>query len=452
MSLTKHKEGSLRELCAIAFPLMLSSLSVLAMVFADRWFLAHFSSDAHNVAVSAMTFAWGFIFSWMSLGGITEVFVSQYHGAGLHHKTGEPVWQMIWLSLFSTLFFLPFSFWGVNLFYENTPEFQFEREYFRIMLMFGPFYVLYASLCGFFVGRGKTTLITFVVIAANCFNILLDRTLIFGIENVIPSLGVKGAAIATNIAAIFQSLILGCVFLNKNNRQKYGTSSWKLNFSIMRSCIRIGLPTSLFIAAELLAYGCYYLIMKEKGVMYITVAGICQTMFLLCFFFAEGLHKATIAIVGNLIGAGRSFLISNVMKSAFLLNMFFLVAIISLFTFGRPLIIEQLLPLADPLFIEAIQNSLTISLVLISLHLFFEGIRLQFAGVLIASGDTIFHLICGISLIWLLMWFPVYLSIGKGNFPVETGSLFCASYSLIACMIYFLRIRKQLAKSISSLV
>lgn len=452
MALTKYKEGSLRELWSLAFPLMLSSFSVLLMVFSDRWLLAHFSTSAHNAAVSATTFAWGFILGWMSLAGISEVFVAQYNGAGLHHKAGEPVWQMVWLSAISWLFFLPLSYWGTDVFFGAGIESVQERDYFSIMVLFGPFYVLYGALCGFFVGQGKTALITWVVVAANLFNVFFDWILIFGVDGYIPSLGVKGAAIATSLATIFQGTILGCVFLNKKNRREYGTFLWKLRFRSMMDCIKTGLPFSIFIIAEMLAFGCYYLIMKQKGPIYITVAGICQTMFILFLFFAEGLNKATTAIVGNMIGAGDTSVIPKVMKSGFLLNIFFLIGVMSFCVFGKPLIVDQLLPLADPSFIETIQDSLQISLVFFAIYLFFEGVRLQCGGVLTASGDTLFLLVVGTSLVWLVMLLPIYLLIGLGTAPVEMGAFICMFYSIVACLIYFGRIVRNQQNIIKSLI
>lgn len=452
MALTKYKEGSLRELWTLSFPLMLSSFSVLMMVFSDRWFLAHYSTDAHNAAVAAMTFGWSFIFGWMSLSGISEVFVAQYIGAGVRQKIGEPVWQMIWVAVASWLFFIPLSLYGTELFFGSSVESMLEREYFSIMLLFGPFYVFYAALCGFFIGQGKTTLITIVVVAANLFNILMDWILIFGIEGWIPSYGVKGAAIATSLATLFQGLILGFVFFNRKNRLECGTSQWRPNFKAMRDCVKIGLPTSIFIVAEILAYGCYYMIMKDKGVAYITVAGVSQSMIILFFFFCEGINKATTAIVGNLVGAGRSFLIPKVIKSGLILNVLFFILVMLLFVSGTSFVISQFLPLADPLFIEEIRPSLEMSLILLAVYIFLEGIRMQFSGVLTACGDTFFLLLSGASLVWLLMWLPVYLFIGRGNAPVEVGALISVCYCTVACLAYFWRIRRNLRQEVVSLV
>jgi MATE family multidrug resistance protein len=451
MALTKHPEGSLRELWALAFPLMLSSFSVLMMIFSDRWFLAQYSTEAHNAAVAATAFGWSFIFGWICLAAISEVFVAQYNGADLRHKTGEPVWQMIWLAVLSWGFFLPFAYWGPGLFFSDA-DMQMERDYFGIMLMFGPFYVFYTALCGFFIGQGKTKLITLVVVLANLVNIVMDWILIFGLEGWVPSLGVKGAAIATSLASIFQGLVLAIVFLNKRNREECGTWNWKPNFSLFKECVRIGLPSAVFVVAEILAFACYYIIMKEKGIVYITVAGISQSICILLFFFAEGINKATTAIAGNMIGAGRSFLISKVMRAGLILNILFSVFVLMFFIFGTDLIAAQFLPNADPLFIEEIWYSLNLTLIFWGIFMFFEGFRMQCAGVLTAVGDTFFLLITGATLVWLCMWLPVYFFIGKWDAPVEIGAFISIGYCVAACLAYYWRIRRNLDKSIDGLV
>jgi multidrug resistance protein, MATE family len=452
MALTRHREGSVKELLTLSFPLMLSSLSVLTMMFADRWFLAQFSTAAHNAAVAATTFGWGFVFSWMCLAGISEVFVAHYNGAGLRQKLGEPVWQMIWLSMAAWLFFIPFSYWGPTLFFGSGVETALERDYFSIMLFFGPFSALYSALCGFFIGQGKAKLITWVVVFANLFNILMDWILIFGIEGWVPSFGVKGAAVATSLATLFQGLILGAIFLNRENRAHYGTSSWKLNVKAMAQCLKIGMPTALFIGAEILAFGCYYLVMREKGLAYITVAGICQSILIVFFFFPEGLNKATTAIVGNMIGAGRSNLILKVLKAGILLNALFMVVVTLLLFYGIPLIVDQFLPLADQAFVEEINDSLQISLLIFGVFMGLEGLRMQLSGILTACGDTMFLLISGTALVWVCMWLPVYLLIGQGTAPVEAGAVICLVYCTLVCLLYAWRVKINQRKSIEALV
>lgn len=449
MSLTKHAEGSIRELLALALPLMLTSLSGLLMIFADRLLLSHYSSEAHNIAVGASTVGWSFLFGWMVLTSISEVFVAQYNGAGMRSRLGEPVWQTIWISVLLCLFFLPLSIWGGSWFFGSGAALAAEREYFGIMVIFGPFYAFYAALCGFFIGQGKTRLITVVVVVANVVNILLDWALIFGVAGVMEPMGVKGAAIATSLATVFQGCILFVIFLSPTNRKEYGTSQWKLKWTVFKDCVRVGLPTALFVIVEILAYGIYYGFMREKGINYITVTGICQTMLLLFFFFSDGMNKATATVVGNLIGAGRSHLILKVIKSGLLLNVIFLVLLLLSFWLGMPLIIDQFLPFADSTFLSEIDSALKISLILMAFYIFFEGIRMQFGGVLTAAGDTLFLMIIGALSVWGMMLLPVYIFIVQFDAPVEFASMICMIYSAAACCIYYWRIANGKWRSLS---
>lgn len=97
--------GSVKELWKISFPLMISFLSLFTMVFVDRIFLSFYSTYALKAATSSGTFSWSLILGFSTLAGLCEVFVAQYNGAKQYKMLGEPVWQMIWLSLLSTLFF-----------------------------------------------------------------------------------------------------------------------------------------------------------------------------------------------------------------------------------------------------------------------------------------------------------------------------------------------------------
>jgi len=449
MSLTKHEEGSLRELWSIALPLMLTSLSAMSMIFADRWMLAHYSYEAHNAAVGATTLGWSFIFGWMILASISEVFVAQYNGAGKFSRLGEPVWQLMWVSLASVVFFLPMSLWGTELIFGSGVESQFERQYFQIMVAFGPFFALYTALAGFFIGQGKTKLVTLVVVVANLFNILLDYALIFGVEGLFAPLGVTGAALATSMATMFEFGILFFFFLRPANRKEYGAASWQVNWPAMKDCVRVGLPTALFVMVELLAYAVFYALMKQKGPLYITVMGIGQSMLILFFFFAEGINKATATVVGNLIGAKRAHAVSNVVKSGVYLNLIFLVFLMIVFTLGMPLIVDQFLPHAEEEFLQQVRDPLRISLIFVALYIFFEGLRMQFAGVLTAAGDTIFLMVAGVFSIWVLMLLPAYILVMKFDASVEVASLIWTIYSALACAIYYLRIQTGKWQSIS---
>ena len=174
MSLTKYPEGSIRELMWVAFPLMLSSLSTLAMVFVDRLFLAHYSPAALSAAVTAGTMWWAITGALLILAAMSEVFVAQYNGAGLHERIGRPVWQMIWFSLGTILICIPLGLYGGPLIFQGSVNFQLETSYFGWLNFFGPTWPLSAALSAFWVGRGKVRMVTMLALLANGLNVL-DR-------------------------------------------------------------------------------------------------------------------------------------------------------------------------------------------------------------------------------------------------------------------------------------
>ena len=437
MALTKYQEGSLRELWTISMPLMLSSFSTMAMLFVDRLLLAHYSTDAHNAAVNATTMGWAIVYGWIVLANIAEVFVAQYNGANLHKRIGEPVWQMIWLSLASFLFFIPMGLWSGNYIYGESS--QLEREYFQLMMFFGPCYPVYAALCGFFIGQGKTKLITWLAVFANFINAGLDWVLIFGIEGVIPSLGIKGAAIATSGCTIIEGLALSFIFLNKKNREQHGTSNWEFKPTIFKECMRVGFPGAIFVTVEVFGFAAFYAMMTNLGNHYITVVGICQSILILFYFFSEGVNKGASTVTGNLIGAKKHWLVPNVILAGLRLHLLLFLVMLACFMVGTDFVIGQFLPHASPEFVGEIYHSLVTCLVLIVVYMFFEGVRFLLAGVLTAAGDTMFLLVAGSLSVWVLMVLPIYVIVVRNKASVETASAICVFYSVAASLIYIWR-------------
>lgn len=451
MALTRFQKASFGEFASLSLPLMISSLSVMSMIFVDRLMLGHYSTEAFNAAVNATTFGWSFVLGWMVLASISEVFVAQYNGAGAKEKIGEPVWQMIWLSIFSILFFVPLSIWGGKITYRDLPEFAIAQNYFSWMMGFGPTVPLYAALCGFFIGQGKTRLITSLAIGANLLNALFDWVLIFGIEGWIPSLGATGAAIATNGSCIFQDFVLFAIFVSPKNRLLYGTGQWQLRLNALWQCAKIGLPSAIFITFELLGWAAYYAMMTSMGEKYITIAGICQSVLLLFYFYVEGVNKAATTVAGNLIGGQRRDLVSTVLKQGMKLLYVFLAALLILYYYFSDELLRTFMPnISQELFNEYF-GPLSFALVSMTLYLFFDGVRNLYAGILTAAGDTLFLLIGGSLSIWLFLVLPVYVIVVQMSGSIETASLICLLYSIVGTLLYIWRFETGKWKELSIL-
>ena len=195
------------------------------MLFVDRVFLSFYSNEAFNASINASTASWALLVFFLSISSIaTTVFVSQYHGTGNKKKQGEMTWQMLWLGLFTIPLFIFISAYAPDWIW---PPGRLEKNYFRWASFFGFAYVLYGAFSGFFIGQGKTKMVSLLSLATNIVNILFDFLLIFGVEGIIPAYGISGAAVATSLSMVFQTVVLGCIFFNRENRETKGTTHWR---------------------------------------------------------------------------------------------------------------------------------------------------------------------------------------------------------------------------------
>ena len=435
-NLTRHPEGSIRELWTISLPLMISTLASLFMIFTDRIFLAHYSIEALNASVNSGTFAWALMAGVGMITAMSEVFVAQYNGARNYKRIGIPVWQMVWFAVFSILFFLPMAIWGADAIFGTDRYADLEIGYFRILMIFSPGYALMMAFSGFFIGRGKTKMMIWLAILANLTNIVLDRALIFGIPGVIPEMGIQGAAIATCFGYLFESVVLGYFFLKKENREQFGAGCWQINWKEMRKCCRIGFPQGVFYSLEVFGWAVFYWLMTDLGEKHITISSICQSFTILLSFFSDGLSRGAAAVAGNFIGSQRQALVKKVLKSGFILICLFSVSTLLVF-------IVDPVDTAKLLFIENLdpgyQVSLKICMVFAFTYIFFEGLRWVLSGLLIAAGDTLFLLVAGSLSVWVFLLAPIYWIVVRQHLPVEYAWGLTILYAALFLAIYWIR-------------
>ena len=448
-TLTRFPEGSIRELWSVSLPLMISSLASLLMIFVDRCFLARYSLDSLNAAVNSGTLAWAFLGGMGMLTVMSEVFVAQYNGAKRQKDIGVPVWQMIWISIFSVFIFVPLGLYIGPLLFKSAVYGNLQIKYFGYLMFFGSFYLLNTVFSGFYIGRGKTRFLIYLAIFANFINVMFDWILIFGVKGLVPAMGIKGAAIATCLGTSVQAAILGFMFFNKKNRVNFGTGRWKLNLKVLRSCFRVGFPPAVFYTLEIVGWAFFYLMMTKIGELHITISAICQSVVILLSFFFEGLNRGIAALAGNFIGSRRLELVHSLLKSALKLQVIFSV-IVSLFLILDPkLVVDFLIPgtVENNLFLITGSSGfsfyaiLKICLMCVFAYLFFQGIRWIFAGLLTAAGDTLFLLLAGSISVWIFLLLPVYFIVVKLSLAVQYAWMIAAVYSAILSVVYWLRFK-----------
>ncbi len=410
----------------------------MSMVFVDRLFLAAYHLDAMTAAVNASVIGLTLICGLGIIASIAEVFVGRRFGAGDEKGIGAPVWQMLWFSLFSTLIFLLAAFYGTKLLFGEGREL--DAIYLKWMMIFAPFCLAYQAIAAFYIGQGKTKIIAWVALVTNGVNFFLDYLLIFGVEGWIPELGITGAAIATCVGNLFQTVILFALFIRKKNRDRFGTGQWKLDPPLFKEGVTIGLPAGFSIALELMGWSIFYEVMKRLSDNHIILAGIFQSLLMLLFFIPDGLQKGVIAIVANYIGEKREEVIPKVLRSSFIF--IFILFAVALLT--SPLTVVWI----RHGFLEGQEGTLP-SLIYsawlaVLFYITFEGIRVSFIALLTAYKETRFILLTGASSAWLFIALPFTLLLTLTHPSEITALLLALLFPFGHSLLLYIRARTLL--------
>lgn len=450
--------GSIKELWKMSFPMMITFFSMSAMLFVDRMYLSWYSPEALTAGVTAGTLSWAFICFILTIGAMSEVFVSQFNGAKKYQDLGKPVWQMLYLCLFSFIFFIPIAIIVAPIVFPYATM-PLEYEYFRFFMFTGPFFCVHAVLAGFFIGRGFPKIIQWMAIISNLVNIILDPIFIFGIKGFFPSFGMMGAAYATLIGSLVQCIVVFLYFISKQHNSRYNTRDYRFDKKLFLASIKIGIPPAIFVTLELIGWTVFYIMMKGISQTHILVAGICQSILILFFFVGWGLEKGVVAIAGNFIGQGRPKLLTNIITSAFkIILIFAMIMSVILIIYPGPLIDWFFYSPAaggevhvnvTAINLAEIKSIVKTCLYFIFFCLILENVRWVLSGLLTAAGDTMFLLVAGTASLWIFCFLPIYFFVYLPKGPIVHAYIIEVVYHVLGTIIVYARFKQGKWKTIN---
>ncbi|MDR0630489.1 MAG: polysaccharide biosynthesis C-terminal domain-containing protein [Holosporales bacterium] len=425
--------SSFRSILRISIPMVLSVLSANLMVFVDRIILAGYSSNAMYAAIISGNFVAVFVWVFVGIASTAGVFVGQYNGQNEREKLAAPVWQMIYMSLASSVILVPMGFFSEYI--NFLPDYVLKDgiDYQRPLFYFGFLPSLIAGLSAFFIGQGKTSIITNITILGNILNAILTYYLVYNLN-----LGASGASIGTVISQGFQAIVLIITFLSKNNRRSFYTlKNCQFNKKIFTACFKIGVPVSannffLILAWYILATISGYA-SKEMGIIW----GFGANIYNITIFFAEGLGKSITAIISNMIGRQDIESIKKVYKRFVIIVAIFICVVLMPSMVLFPNIAFKVLNIVRNE-VEGIYSQLVTVLKLSFFMLCFESFEYVTWGILTSGGDTRYPAIVSQVCLWGLIVIPVYVlySLSKLS-SINTIYSFCVlSYAISSFIIY----------------
>jgi len=396
--------GGFRELCRIAYPLIISMGSFTLMQFVDRMFLAWYSSDALQASLPAGIVSFTLICGFMTLAGYGTTLVAQYHGAGDPSACARSTAQAVWVALLSwpvMLVLMPLGLLALRTSGHPPAVIDLEIDYFSIVMWGSVTAPLGAAIGGFFTGQGRTLITMMATIAGNLVNLVLDYVMIFGVWG-FPEMGIRGAAWASVIAGFVTPLILFVLYFSARfNRTHQTRSTFRLDKELLIKLMRYGVPAGVHFTLDIAAFAIFVLFTGRMGAVALATSNIALSVNMLAFLPMIGISVAASTLVGQYQGRRESQYAEKSAWNAMKLGTLYMVAV-SLTYVLYPEFYTQLFTRGntDGLLLDDVMPVARILMIIMGIWGVADCANIILGGALKGAGDTKFVMIFSVAMAW----------------------------------------------------
>ncbi|WMI69119.1 MATE family efflux transporter [Mangrovimonas sp. YM274] len=297
---------NLKQINKLAIPALIAGISEPILSLTDT---AIVGNVQHNPTESLA--AVGIVTTFLSMliwvfgqtrSAISSI-ISQYLGAGkLNEVKSLPAQAIVIItsiSVFIIALTYPFAQTIFKLYNASDVILQYCVEYYRIRIFGFPFTLFTIAVFGAFRGLQNTYYPMVIAITGAVSNIILDIILVYGIDNIIPAMHIKGAAYASVLAQLFMAII-SAIYLHKKTsiplRARFPFNKEIKTFMVM--------VVNLFVRTIALNVTLYFAssFATSYGAQYIAAYTIAINIWFLGAFLIDGYASAGNILSGKLLG------------------------------------------------------------------------------------------------------------------------------------------------------
>ena len=299
--------GGAREVAWLAYPVILSQLSMTTMGVVDSAMVGRLGSSELAAVGFAGVWLWTLTCAFVGTATGVQTFVSQDHGAGEPGRCGPFAWQGLYavlpaVALGAGLLFLTLEPFIALLGPSETLR-PLAVDYMSVRLAGSTGICAATVLAAFFRGIGDTRTPLYATLAANAINVVLDYGLIFGRLG-LPQWGVFGAGTATAVSEWVYAGLLFFAFRRPALRSLFSTRWHRPELPAIRRLLRVGVPVGGQWMLEMLSFSVFLVLVARMGDVSMAASQAFIALLSLSFMQAVGLAIAVATLVGRYVGAG----------------------------------------------------------------------------------------------------------------------------------------------------
>jgi MATE family multidrug resistance protein len=382
------RSSHLREILALGIPTMLALASQPLLSIGDTAMIGRLGVEplAARAIGAALISGIYWIFAFLTFG--TTTLIGHHFGADDARACGETYLHALFLALVGGAALAAAGFFVAGELYKRMGADPAVADqgisYFRITISSAPFTLILLASVGFFRGIQNSRTPMFIAFLANGLQLLLDYGLIYGNFG-LPSLGLRGAAIAAWIAQLTGATVSLAIFFVSRRTAAYRAVGWQISIAKLRPLFRIGGDLALRTGALRLSLIFATATAARMGAAILSAYEIAFQLFMLCSDVIDGLAVAGQALVAKHLGAHRNETAVRMGRTLIVCGAAAGMAFGALFIMAEPSIIRFFTE--SPEVIAAIGGGLFL---LVALMQPLNGIVFVIDGLLIGARDTRF--------------------------------------------------------------
>ena len=298
--------GSLREVVALATPVILQQISATTMGVVDSAMVGRLGpTELASVGFGSIWLWTIFSFFYGTATGV-QTFVSQYDGAGRQRESGAWIWQGLYAlvpgALVVVLIAGPLVPTLLALLGPSDEMQGAAAAYVGARL---PGEIAFAGLMvctSFYRGIGDTRTPMLITFGANILNAVLDYGLIFG-KLGLPEWGVAGAGTATAISSVLAAVVFLMLVRRPRLAARFETGWVAPDRSAIRRLLRVGVPIGGQWCVGMTSFAFFTTLVARMGDESMAASQAFVMLLSMSFMQAVGISVAASTLVGRYVGA-----------------------------------------------------------------------------------------------------------------------------------------------------
>ena len=374
-----------RTILKVAIPLMGSTFIQSVVMITDSSFLSRYSTDAFDAGGNAGLIYITLFIAMIGMGDASQIMMARRIG----EKNENLLSRIFTTTMLANLILALALFCIIQLLlpsvimsYSAHEEIGLGQVEFIKIRGFALFFgVISLAINAYFMAIGKTFVVLISAVLVAISNIGLDYALIFGHYG-LPSMGLKGAALASTLADGLGMIFLLILLLIHKTQKEHKLFSSAPNMQSFLSLYKLGSPIILQGTVALATWTVFFAWIEQMGKYELTVSQNIRSIYFIAFVPLWGFGATTKTYVSQYLGNKEFDKIKIIIRRVQLLTLIFLF----IFFHGAFLYPETLIKIINP-DIEYTSMSASI-LQFVSGSIFMYGIGSVYFNTINGSGNT----------------------------------------------------------------